>query len=194
MFCRTKIQAAFRGHKARKSLTDAGKVLHKDHRKSWEWKRWSWEGPSTLPKEQLDEFLEDLQVPLEAANKYATKIQAVYRGHAVRRSLGEAGAHVAAPKITRKSKDVENPDAAKPADTTRASISTDPKKSIRASVTTDPNTTRASISTDPNTTRASISTDPNTTRASMSADPKKSTRASKIADPQEGGQTDAKEE
>ncbi|XP_035705312.1 sperm surface protein Sp17 [Folsomia candida] len=81
----TKIQAAFRGHRARRSLTEKGKTIHKDHRKSWEWKKWSWEGPSTLDNDQLQEFLEELNVDLESANKHATKIQAAFRGHAVRR-------------------------------------------------------------------------------------------------------------
>jgi hypothetical protein len=56
-------------------LEEKGQGLHKDHRKSWEWKKWSWEGPSLLNKEELDEFLEEHKVDLDSANKYATKIQ-----------------------------------------------------------------------------------------------------------------------
>lgn len=80
-----KIQAAWKGHKARLSLEAKGKTLHSDHRKSWEWKKWGWEGSSVLPEEKLDEFLDDLGVDLETANKHATKIQAAWKGHSVRK-------------------------------------------------------------------------------------------------------------
>lgn len=86
-----RIQAAFRGHLIRKRLTSEGKVLHKEHWKSWEWRRWSWEGKSLLTESQLQAFLEEHHISLEVANKYANKIQAVYRGFKVRRSSeGEA--------------------------------------------------------------------------------------------------------
>jgi hypothetical protein len=72
------IQSAYRGHLYRKRMSTEGKNLHKDHRKSWQWKKWSWEGSSKLNPAQLGEFLQELDVDLETANKHATKIQVLF--------------------------------------------------------------------------------------------------------------------
>jgi len=100
----TKIQAAFRGHNARRSLASKGRLIHKDHRKSWEWKKWGWEGPSELEEDEVEEMLEEFKVSKDDADKAATKIQAVFRGHRLRKSLEKQGKLV---RVGRHSKQLE---------------------------------------------------------------------------------------
>ncbi|XP_071449848.1 uncharacterized protein [Hetaerina americana] len=75
----TKIQASFRGHMARKQAPKPGKT---DDELSKEM------GKLDAKGEELDDELADIDLTDPELNKAATKIQASFRGHKVRKDVG----------------------------------------------------------------------------------------------------------
>ncbi|ODM95180.1 Sperm surface protein Sp17 [Orchesella cincta] len=56
-------------------------------RKSWAQHRWSWQGTSNLTPDELNEFMDTLQAPPEAAEHSALVIQSAFRGYQARKQV-----------------------------------------------------------------------------------------------------------
>jgi len=70
-----------------KVMRDAGEGGSGEARKSWQWRRWSWDGSSLLSEADLVEFLSEFQISIEMAHRLALVIQSVYRGFLARKKF-----------------------------------------------------------------------------------------------------------
>lgn len=54
-------------------------------RKSWQWRRWSWDGSSILSEQEIIEFLKEFKLSFAMAQRLALIIQSAYRGFIARK-------------------------------------------------------------------------------------------------------------